>query len=114
MEQLRLFQAKLIEVSGGHQPTRQTDLEKCNITDVLKAVDGATARSSTRKGASVRGFVCTIGKYSPIMKQWLSLLPQGDYGSGICGKCNSSCLECDTEYENDSKSTLTNHLMLQN
>jgi hypothetical protein len=88
MEQLRLFQTKLTEKTGGRKAGRLVNLQKCTITDVLKAIEGATARSSSHKGALMHRFICSIGKYSPVLKQWLSLLPNGDYGSGICGMCD--------------------------
>jgi hypothetical protein len=63
IEQLRLFQTKLNETSSNRQRTRQVDLQKCDMKDVLKAVDEATVRSSARKGTSVHKFVCATFKF---------------------------------------------------
>jgi hypothetical protein len=73
------------EKTGGHQPGRSVDLQKFTMADVFKAIEGATAQSNARNGTSMHKFICSIGKHGPILKQWLSLLPDGDYGSGICG-----------------------------
>jgi hypothetical protein len=73
------------EMSGGHQLGRSVDLKKFTLSDVLEAIGGAMARAKSSKGTSTYKFICTIGKYGEVLKQWLGLLPAGDYGSSICG-----------------------------
>jgi hypothetical protein len=85
IEELRKFQAKMSEMSGGHQLGRSVDLKKFTVSDVLEAIRGAMARAKSSKETSTYKFICTIGKHGEVLKQWLGLLPAGDYGSSICG-----------------------------
>jgi hypothetical protein len=87
IQELRKFQEKMSEVTRGrHKPGENVDLDKCSAANVLEALKNATAREGSSKRTSTYKMICSIGKYRDALKQWLSLLPQGDYGSGICGK----------------------------
>jgi hypothetical protein len=86
IQELQRFQDKISETTGGRQkPGENVDLSKCSANDVLGAIKKATARGDASKRSSTYKFICTIGKHRDVLTQWLSLLPQGDYGSGICG-----------------------------
>lgn len=76
---------KMLEVAGKHKPNKTLAVDKCSTDDVLSALRAATAREGTCRTSTYKS-VCAIGKYRDVLAQWIALLPQGDYGSGVCGE----------------------------
>lgn len=73
---------------------RQVDLQTCQWPQVMEEFKGALKYYEVEKRKGVGGAMLTclrkLGEHSDAFSRWIDLLPNGDYGSPICGILTSS------------------------
>ncbi|KAH8885481.1 hypothetical protein GQ53DRAFT_728957 [Thozetella sp. PMI_491] len=84
MEQVR---TKLAKQDSTNVQAIKHDLRKCTWDQVLQDVQGLTSRwaSTTKKSSKMMKCLGMLKENSEVFESWLDLLPNGDYGSSICG-----------------------------
>jgi hypothetical protein len=83
---MKIFQDK---VAKKEPSLAKVDLQTCSWPEVIKEFERAKDyyRAERRNGAASVIYTCfqKIGENADVFAKWLDLLPNGDYGSGICG-----------------------------